>query len=293
MPELVPGRAELRHAQLPGGERVAYARTLVAELPLDDGRRGLLAIERRNDIDTHLPELARREVDPPAHAVAVGVAALRENHLGLAEAFRVDEQELVVPLVVARRDERRQRTRVDRVPEREVVLFHREDVREVRGELEPELERHRLHALVDDNEVILHPLADEALPLDREHVLRQTACERIAQKERRGEVFDLAGGKQQRRRAVDRQPQLRQEARVVGEEPVRLLAADVAAIVTDAERRALEDRQLRHSVRKTRPPDACAVALTTISSTFTCSGRVSAHITQSAMSSATIGCTPL
>ena len=46
------------------------------------------------------------------------------------------------------------------------------------------------------------------------------------------------------------------------------------------------------SRRTIRPPLDCAIALMTISSTFTCSGRVSAKRTQSATSSAVIGSSP-
>src|SRR5207253_9567769 len=210
-----------------------------------------------------------------------------------AEDRRVREDELVVPVVVARRHGIRQGARALRVAEGEVVLLHRHDVREVGADLEPELEGDRFHALVPYDDVVLHPLADEALALDRQDVLLQPARERVAQEERGREVLDLAGREQQRPRAVDRQLQVREEARVLGEEPVRLRAADVAELVADAEGRALEDRELAHASRWTRAPEACCVALTTTSSTFTCQGRVSANMTQSAMSSATIGCTPL
>ncbi len=62
---------------------------------------------------------------------------------------------------------------------------------------------------------------------------------------------------------------------------------DVAAVVADAERRSLEDREhLASSSRRTiRPPLDWARALITISSTLTCSGRVTAKRTQSATSS--------
>ena len=99
------------------------------------------------------------------------------------------EDELVRLRVEARLDERGQRRRVQRVAEREVVLLHRQDVREVRAELEPELERDRLHPLVAHDDLVLHPVADEALALDREHVLRQVAGERVAEEERGREVL--------------------------------------------------------------------------------------------------------
>ena len=47
-----------------------------------------------------------------------------------------------------------------------------------------------------------------------------------------------------------------------------------------------------HVLRTTLAPPDCASALTTISSTLTCSGRVSANMTQSATSSGVTGSTP-
>ena len=87
------------------------------------------------------------------------------------------------------------------------------------------------------------PVADEALARDREHVGRELGP-RVAQVERGREVLDLVGREQQRRLAVDRQLEDGQEADVLGEEPARR-PAEVAAVVADAERRALEDGQ-RH-----------------------------------------------
>ena len=115
-----------------------------------------------------------------------------------AASSRIGEDELVVLGVVLRFDRRRQRLRVDGVPEREVVLLDGHDVREVAADLEPEREGDRLHPLVAEHDPLLHPLADEAPADDRERVLRQPAGERVAQVERRGEVLDLGGGEQQR-----------------------------------------------------------------------------------------------
>ena len=104
----------------------------------------------------------------------------------------------------------------------------------------------------------------------------------------------------------------------LAEHPAELEAAVAAVVVADGQQRdglvarlaqrAVEpehDRQdprhdhdaprcgRRHCSRKTRAPDDWFRALTTISSMLTCHGRVSAHMTQSAMSSATSGSTPL
>ncbi len=53
-----------------------------------------------------------------------------------------------------------------------------------------------------------------------------------------------------------------------------------------------DDDPPAHSSRRIRPPEDCARALTTISSTFTCHGRVSAKRMHSAMSSGCIASTP-
>ena len=125
------------------------------------------------------------------------------------------------PLVEADGRGRRQRTGVQRVAEREVVLLDGDDVREVGADLELELERDRLGALVADGDVVLHPVADEALAHDREHVLAEAARERVAQVEGGREVLDLAGREQQRPLAVHAQLEPGEEARVVREEPGR------------------------------------------------------------------------
>src|SRR5207248_3217596 len=121
-------------------------------------------------------------------------------------------------------------------------------------------------------------------------VVRRAACDRVAQVERGREVVDLARREQQRFFAVHGQAEQRQEARVVGEQPVRL-AVDVAPLIADAEGRAFEDRQRHQAPRTMRTGLDCARALTTSSSTFTCGGRVSAKSTHSATSSGVSGST--
>ena len=61
-----------------------------------------------------------------------------------------------------------------------------------------------------------------------------------------------------------------------GKKPARR-PAEVAVRVTDAEVRAFEDRDRQSSSRTMRVGLDCVSALMTISSTFTCSGRVSAN----------------
>ena len=229
------------------------------------------------------------------HLGTVHLAALGEDHLRLQRQIAVvRDEELVSLLVVLVRPRRRQRLCPERVAERKVVVLDRKDVREVRGDLELEIELDRLHALVLDGERVLHPFTDEALAPDREHVLLETTCERVAHEERGGEVLDLVRREQQRALAVDGEPEAREEPRVLGEEALALVV-EVTDLVADAERRAFEDSQLsghQVSLRTMRPPEDCARALTTISSTLTCGGRVTANRMQSAMSSAFGASTP-
>ena len=53
--ESVPVGPELRHAQLPRGERVAHARQLLAEAPLGRARRERVAVDRGDDVQPQLP----------------------------------------------------------------------------------------------------------------------------------------------------------------------------------------------------------------------------------------------
>ena len=140
-------------------------------------------------------------------------------------------------------------------------------------------------ALVAHAQLVLHPVAHEALARDREHVLVETAGERVAEEERGRVVLDLPRREQERPLSVDAQLEPREEARVLGEEAARR-AVEVADLVAEAERRAFQNRQHVAHSRWILAPLDCASALITISSRFTWSGRVSANITHSAMSSA-------
>ena len=131
------------------------------------------------------------------------------------------------------------------VAEREVVLLDREDVREVAAELERELEGDA-SPYAGSWTTIRSCIAS---PTKRARAIESASCgspsgERVAEVEGGREVLDLAGGESSGRRAVDRQPQAREEARVCDEE-AGVGAVDVPALVADAERRAFEDRE-RH-----------------------------------------------
>ena len=141
-----------------------------------------------------MPRLARLERELVDDLRALHPSALGEDHLRPRDALAVVllEHELVVLLLVAALDRVGKWAGALGVAEGEIVVLDREDVREVGLELERELEGERFHALVLDDDHVLHPLADEAVPGDRDRVLGQAACDRVAQVERGREVVDLA-----------------------------------------------------------------------------------------------------
>jgi hypothetical protein len=272
--QVLPARAQLRYAQLPRGQRVAHTADLLAEAPLCEARRHRLAVREREHVDVELPALARLERDAVADQAVRRLPALREDDLGRVHEVRVDvlDQELIALVVEGAAQPRRQRVGAERVAEREVVVLDREDVGEVGADLHCEVELDRLHALVDHEDRVLHPLADEALTPDREGVLRKAVAGPVAHEERGGEVLDFVRCEQQRPLAVDRQLQAGEEPRVVCEQALDV-AVQVADLVADAERRALEDPELlRHRAgsshrstgrapsRRSRPRSRAAVA---------------------------------
>ena len=177
-------------------------------------------------------------------------------------------------------------------PEREVVLLHGEDVREVGADLELELERERLGALVAQDQVILHALADEALAHDRERVLREPGNDRVAQVEGGGEVLDLPRREQERADAVD--AELERERKRVSSANSPLVLPSRSPISSQMQK--VDPSRIVSAIgtyfRTMRAPLDCAMAFTTISSMFTCAGRVNANRTQSATSSAVTGSRP-
>ena len=123
--------------------------------------------ERRDDVEAELPRLPGLELDPVPDLPGLDVPALGQDHLRSREPGVVVEHELVLVLLVTRLGGQGQGARLERVAESEVVVLDREDVREVAGELDRELERDLLRALVLHAEVVLHALADEAvLPIE-------------------------------------------------------------------------------------------------------------------------------
>src|SRR5215217_62784 len=77
----VPRRTDLRHAQLPGGERVSDPRELLAETARGRGRVQRLRVRPRDDVDGEVPRLARGELHAPARVRPIGLTRAREDDL--------------------------------------------------------------------------------------------------------------------------------------------------------------------------------------------------------------------
>ena len=174
-----------------------------------------------------------------------------------------------------------------RVAEREVVLLHRQDVREVGRELDRQLEGERRPRVVRDRDPVLHPGADEPLPCDRELVELESARHGVPEVERGREVRDPAVRERQRPVSVDGQGKPREEPRVEGEEALAR-RSDVPELVGNAEVLAVEDGEGRHYVEPWRTMvswEACWSGFTTSSSTTQLPGLVTIQRMQSATSS--------
>ena len=153
------------------------------------------------------------------------------------------------------------------MPEREVVLLDREDVSEVRPDLELELELDGVRCVVLDDDVLLHAVTDEPIPPDREHVLLEAACDGVPEIEGGRVVLDLVGRELERPLAVDREDPAREKACVLGEETHHGVG-DIPALVRQAESRPFQNRERRHYYRRTMASWlACCRGLITISST--------------------------
>ena len=149
----------------------------------------------------------------------------------------------------------RQRPRVQRVAEREVVLLDRDDVREVGADLERELEARAARASRSGS---------RCGPASRR---RRSARARSRASPAASPSATGCGGRRRprstrpcpTRAAAAAAPLIaelepREEARVLGEEAARA-AVEVAELVADAERRAFEDR---HRHRGLSPRGGCA-----------------------------------
>ena len=162
-----PRGLELGNPDLPGRERRLHPRALLAELQLGQTGAGGSSRRAREDVEAKPPLPTRIECDPVADATRVDLAALREEDLRRAvEAVGAPEHEAVPLLLVVGLDRWRERPGMARISHREVVLLDGEDVREIRPDFEPELELDPAVGMVSDDDVILHPLPDEALSRD-------------------------------------------------------------------------------------------------------------------------------
>ena len=133
MAELVPGGLEPRQAQRPGVERLADARALRAEPLLHERGMGDLPVERHRDVHADVPRAVRGERDREPDDTVARLAAAREHDLRPpTPAVGLLQHHAAGLLVEAPRRGRGQLGRMERVAEREVVLLHADDVREVR-----------------------------------------------------------------------------------------------------------------------------------------------------------------
>ena len=90
-----PTRPQLRHAELPRGERVTHARALLAEAALDVGGTTASPSDTGTTSMRTLPALARVELDPEADAAAVDPPRSREDDLRPHRPVGILEHELV------------------------------------------------------------------------------------------------------------------------------------------------------------------------------------------------------
>ena len=158
--------------------------------------------------------------------------------------------------VVLGRGRAGERSHVDRVAEAEVVRLDGEDVREVRCELQLDVQLDLAGSEVAHDELLLEPDRDPAPANDLQLIVLEPARERVAA-EVGGRVGVAAPSRQELGPgAVDEQDEARQETRVMGEEPGGR-EVDVAALVGDAERRPGENR-LRHGAREYPLSRGCA-----------------------------------
>src|SRR5439155_8739335 len=192
------------------------------------------------------PLLPRLELDGEMRAPAVDLERLRREEDLRPSRIPVarGEDEAFLRLVRVCLGLRRQGPRVERVAEREVVLLDREDVCEVRGELDLDRERERPGGVAAHDHEVLHALADVAGAGDRHLVPAEAAGDRVSDEERGGERLALNRREEERPDAVHGQDAAREEAGVLGEE-TRGPSVNVPPLVADAERRAVQDRK-RH-----------------------------------------------
>ena len=253
------------------------------------------AVRAREDVRGQLPPPARRQLDPVADGAAVDLAELREGDLRARAAVALGRRARAGRLPAGRRRARAAAWRAIGSPSAKSYSLTAKMSAKSLATSTRELERDRLRGHVLDRDPLLHRVRDEALADDRDRVLRRgrrpAGCggrtpPRSARPSRR-----RAGAASRRSRSAGRargsacpRRRSRRSSRVMSPRSSQMQNVDPSRIVSAI--------TLIRS-RRIRPPLDWASALTTISSMLTCSGRVSAKSTQSAMSSAVSGSTPL
>ena len=118
-----------------------------------------------------------------------------------------------------------------------------EQIGEVSVRLDPQLELDGLGAVVEDGDVLVDALSDEAPADHRERGAPVDRRRRRNKEELGDEIVPVVDGEALERPTVDRQPPAGEVARVAVEETVRLISSrgHVSAPVADEERRAVED----------------------------------------------------
>ena len=164
----------------------------------------------------------------------------RAAHLGREHALGVEQARGLGRRPGGQLDGRRQRLGEAGVAKREVVVLDREDVREVRRQLDGQLDRQGVAGEVGDDDVLLQIVGHEALPADQQLVRTEPTGAGIAQEERGREVLDLAGRERHRWFAVDSQRKSREKSRVVRIESMCAFG-DRAVVCANAKGRPVED----------------------------------------------------
>ena len=230
--------------------------------PHSDVARGAPPVHDRDDVHAGLPDLAPGEVDNEGRALSVDRALLAETKDGLADE--------VVALVAQRH---LLLAHVPRDPPYLLgTLVALEDVAEVGGELEDQLDSLRTLGQVLDDHVLVHAARHEPLPRDGYRgiggVLLPHACDHAT-----GVVVDDLARERSGRLAVDEQPPGREMPHIGVEEPVGVLGLHAAARVRDEERAPVE-----HSEVPSAPVAAHAVLFARFArwATLTCEPRVPA-----------------
>src|SRR5581483_7390796 len=182
--EIVPACAQPGRGRTPRDERFLGPPALLVELARERrAREGRDAVELWLDADDEAPALARLELERESRHTLLLAERLGQMDDRAGRIRGICEHERTVPRALER--PRRRKLVVARRPESGLELLHHEDVREVRLELEAELDLDPAAAVVLDGDALLHAVADEALAFDGQLVWLEAVDERVAEDERR------------------------------------------------------------------------------------------------------------